>query len=372
MAGGSPIRNDDALMSNAWLDALHDAMHDNLAPNADKPAARVTDWNTALACAITDLRRLSGGASQETWSFDLVEGDRVTPLILRRAPGNAPSVVGSGGSAGLAAEAALFGLAAAAGVPVPAVRAVLRPEHGLGEGFVMDRIDGETLGGKIVRESRFEPAREQLACQCGEAMARIHGIATTTLPPLRLAPAAAELAHYRGVHRSHGTSKPVFELAFQWLLANAPPAPPQPVLVHGDFRNGNLIVDASGLRAVLDWELAHLGDGMEDLGWICVNSWRFGRSDLPVGGFGTREQLFAGYEAAGGVVDAARVHYWQVLGTLKWGIICEGMAHSYLTGAERNVEKAAIGRRASETEIDLLELLAPPPTTLSQFKAGKN
>jgi aminoglycoside phosphotransferase (APT) family kinase protein len=367
MAGGSPIRNDDALMSSAWLDVLHDAMHDTLAPNDGKPAAHKS---TAPAFAITGLRRLSGGASQETWRFDLVEGDRVTPLILRRAPGNAPSVVGSGGSAGLAAEAALFGLAATAGVPVPAVRAVLRPEHGLGEGFVMDRIDGETLGRKIVRETQFAAAREQLAYQCGQAMARIHRIPASSLPPLRVAPAAAELAHYRGVHRSHETSKPVFELAFQWLLANAPPVPAHPVLVHGDYRNGNLIVDTAGLRAVLDWELAHLGDGMEDLGWICVNSWRFGRTDLPVGGFGTREQLFAGYEAAGGVVDAARVHYWQVLGTLKWGIICEGMAHSYLSGAERNVEKAAIGRRASETEIDLLELLVPPPGTSLARKTG--
>jgi aminoglycoside phosphotransferase (APT) family kinase protein len=130
--------------------------------------------------------------------------------------------------------------------------------------------------------------------------------------------------------------------------------------VHGDFRNGNLMVGEDGLRAVLDWELAHWGDPMEDLGWLCVNSWRFGKLELPVGGFGTREQLFEGYAEGGGVVDAARVHYWEVFGTLKWGVICQSMAHAYLTGAERNVERAAIGRRASEAEIDLLMLLAPP------------
>ena len=96
----------------------------------------------------------------------------------------------------------------------------------------------------------------------------------------------------------------MFELALQWLKRHRPPEPARLSLVHGDFRNGNLMVDDDGLRAVLDWEMAHLGDPMEDLGWICVNSWRFGRHELPVGGFGTREQLFAGYVEAGGTLQA--------------------------------------------------------------------
>ena len=312
-----------------------------------------------LPSSVSALARLSGGASLETWRFDLVEGGRTTPLILRRTPQGAAARIRDNACIGPPTEAALLGLAADAAVPVPRVRAVLDPGHGLGSGFVMDYIDGETLGRKIARSPELAPAREQLAYQCGMAMARIHHIAPARLPPLRVAAAQEQLAYYRSMHRRHGTTKPVFELAFQWLREHAPAAPALPVLVHGDFRNGNLIVDAAGLRAVLDWELAHRGDGMEDLGWICVNSWRFGRHDLPVGGFGTREALFAGYEAAGGRVNAARVSYWQVFGTLKWGVICEGMAHAYLSGAERDLEKAAIGRRASEAEIDLLELLAP-------------
>jgi aminoglycoside phosphotransferase (APT) family kinase protein len=151
----------------------------------------------------------------------------------------------------------------------------------------------------------------------------------------------------------------VFELALRWLKAHAPAGDIALAPVHGDFRNGNLMVDERGLVAVLDWELAHLGDPMEDLGWLCVNSWRYGRIELPVGGFGTRAPLFDAYAAAGGVVDAQRVHYWEVFGTLKWGVICQSMAHAYFTGAERNVERIAIGRRASEAEIDLLALLAP-------------
>jgi aminoglycoside phosphotransferase (APT) family kinase protein len=312
----------------------------------------------AQGVRVDALQRLSGGASQETWSFDLLlaDGER-QPLILRRAPaGAARRAVGN---ATLAAEAALAEAAARAGVPVPALRLLLRPEHGVGEGFVMQRIGGETLGRRVVSDARLAAARGQLARQCGQALARIHGIDVKALPALRRAPPAVELAHYEAQHRSHGWHKPVFELALQWLKAHAPADNGRLGLVHGDFRNGNLIVGEDGLRAVLDWELAHLGDPMEDLGWLCVNSWRFGRHELPVGGFGTREQLFAGYAEAGGVVEVARVHYWEVLGTLKWGVICQSMAQAYLTGAERTLERVAIGRRASEAEIDLLVLLAP-------------
>jgi aminoglycoside phosphotransferase (APT) family kinase protein len=308
--------------------------------------------------AIAALQRLSGGASQETWSFDLgLSGGGSLPLILRREPAGAAAR--GAGHASLAQQAQLQTAAAASGVPVPEVVLLLQPVHGVGEGYVMQRIDGETLGRRIVGDARLAAARERLAWQCGQALARIHRMPAALLPPLRRAPPADELAHYEQQHRSHGLHKPVFELALHWLKAHAPAGDIALVPVHGDFRNGNLMVGEHGLRAVLDWELAHLGDPMEDLGWLCVNSWRFGRHELPVGGFGTREQLFAGYAEAGGQVDAARVHYWEVFGTLKWGVICQSMAHAYLSGAERNVERAAIGRRASEAEIDLLALLAP-------------
>lgn len=312
---------------------------------------------------IENLRRLSGGANQQTWSFDLLSPRMRQALVMRRAAQATLAARAEGDEGGLPgglrSEARLIALAAEEGVPVPTIRHVLEQDDGLGEGFIMERLDGETLGRRIARDPRFEQARRTLAFDCGRTLARIHRIQLPDDLAMRCAPARTELEHYRQLHRRHGTDKPVFELAMRWLEDHLPATDIALAPVHGDFRNGNLMVDDDGLRAVLDWELAHLGDPMEDLGWLCVNSWRFGVHDRPVGGFGTREQLFAGYESQGGRVDPGRVFFWEVLGTLKWGVMCEKMAHAYLSGAEPSVERAAIGRRSSETEIDLLALLLP-------------
>ncbi|PCM43254.1 phosphotransferase family protein [Marinobacter sp. ANT_B65] len=311
--------------------------------------------------ALTGLCRLSGGANQETWSFTAQSPAGETPMILRRtmASGKPATSPEPAAMSTMALEACLLGHAASAGVAVPQVQTVLEPDDGIGDGFLMNFVAGETLGGRIVRDTAFTGARKVLAYQCGQALAAIHQIPVAPLPDLPVLTAIETIDGYLAQHRASGTLRPVFELAFQWLGNNLPSPPEQNVLVHGDFRNGNLIVGGKGLRAVLDWELAHLGDPMEDLGWLCVNSWRFGRTDLPVGGFGHRKDLIAGYEAGGGSVDIARVRFWEVLGCLKWGIMCQGMASAPPDGKPRRVERAAIGRRSSETEIDLLNLLAP-------------
>ena len=326
---------------------------------------------------VQNLHRLSGGASQETWAFDWLPAHpagavaasaaALRPLILRRAPPGAASR--HSGAAGLAAEAALITLAGQAALPVPEVVLLLRPGHRLGDGFIMQRLPGQALGRRIA--SAHRPA---LAWQCGQVLARIHALPLARLPALRRTQPAAEVAHLRQWHARHGTARPVFQLALRWLHDRAP-ADVAPTLVHGDFRNGNLLVDldlrcAAPLTGVLDWELAHLGDPMADLGWLMVNAWCFGQAQRPVGGFGLTDELFDGYRAAGGVLDAARVRWWQVLGSLRWGVMCESMGHAWASGAEPVLEKAAIGRRASENEIDLLALIAPgaapPPTPASR------
>ncbi|MGB0922227.1 MAG: phosphotransferase family protein [Alphaproteobacteria bacterium] len=307
------------------------------------------------------LTRLSGGASQELWSFSTKIGDLEQPLILRRGMGGTDKASNST-AIPLATEAAVLTAAGQNGVTCPQVRFVLDPDQdGMGAGYVMDAIAGETIARKILRDEEYAAARKVLARDCGAAMAGIHSVPQDKLPEMPVMDAATQLNAYREIYDGFGDPHPVFELAFRHLEERLPANPDTPLLVHGDFRNGNIIVNEQGLAAIIDWELAHLGDPMEDLGWICVTSWRFGQIDNPVGGFGQREEMFAGYEAAGGPkVDPARVHFWEVLGTLKWGIMCRIQMSAHVTGVARSVERAAIGRRASETEIDLLALLSAP------------
>lgn len=301
------------------------------------------------ATGVRHARRLSGGASLETWAFDLSDG---TPLILRRRPDGAlPRET----ALPLASEAALIRAAAAAGAPTPGVAHVCEPDDHLGEAYVMHRLEGETLGRRIVRDEAFVAVRPWLARRCGEVLAQIHATPTDHLPPLATSDARGELARYEGVYRDLDARRPILEAAFRWLEAIAPAPPERPVLVHGDFRNGNLMIHPDrGLVGVLDWELAHLGDPAEDLGWICVNSWRFGEWRKPVGGFGDYAELLSGH---GGDISLDRVRFWQALGSLKWAVMCLMMYQSFATGADRSVERAMIGRRTSEAEIDLVTLM---------------
>jgi aminoglycoside phosphotransferase (APT) family kinase protein len=286
--------------------------------------------------SIVDLRRLSGGATNETWSFDARRGEVTERLVLRRRRSSTLD------------EGALIRAAGAAGVPVPRVIAELD------RGMVLERIEGETIPRRILRDDALARVRPELATQCGRILARLHGIPLDQAPPLET---QDPLPTWRAALDGFGEAHPAFELAFRWLRDNQPARTGRSV-VHGDFRNGNLIVGPEGVRAVLDWELAHVGDPMEDLGWLCVKAWRFGANDRRVGGFGDEGDLFAAYEAAGGGrVDPAVVRWWEVMGTLKWGVMCILQASIHLSGAERSVELAAIGRRVCENEWDLLELV---------------
>ncbi len=254
-----------------------------------------------------------------------------------------------------------------AGIPEPRVHYVLRPDDGLGEGFLMEWLEGETLGTRIVRSEELDGIRPGLAFECGEILARIHAIdlAATGLEELldRMPPEPyvdQTWERYRGF----GTPQPMIDYAARWLKQNLP-GDFAPGLVHNDFRNGNLMVSPAGVVAVLDWEVAHIGDPIRDLGWICTRSWRFGRSDLPVGGFGTYDDLFAGYESVSGrPVERDRVRFWEVFGSFWWAVGCLGMAEHFRSGPDKSVERAAIGRRSSECQVDCVNLLFPGPVEL--------
>lgn len=313
---------------------------------------------------IDSLVRLSGGASRETWSFDaLLPGGERKPLILKRDPLDEQAdgqTIDGAVHLGVSrwTEGRLMQLAGEVGVPVPAVPFFLEADECTSPGFVMQRLEGEALGRRILREDAYALARPKLAFQCGQAAARFHNIPTDRLPPLAYLPVAEAIAYNRDVVDSFHQPHAGFEYAFHWLAERVALAGDKVGLVHGDYRNGNLLVDGAGLAGVLDWELGHLGNPVNDLGWICIRAWRYGHYDNPVGGFGAMEDLLDGYEAGGGGrVSLEALHFWEVFGCMRWGVICMTLAFTHISGKERSVEKVAIGRRAVEGEYDMLQLV---------------
>ncbi len=313
-------------------------------------ATVVADALGVPAVEIRDLVRLSGGASRQSWSFEAVPGGRVVQLVQRRAPDG----TGVAKGATKLLEADLMREAARVGVPVPEVLAASAGSEPLGAPYVvMRRVAGETIARKILRDEQYAEVRPKLAMQCGEILGNLHQMDPSVLPPIA---DPYQLDGLRAVLDGSGVVSPMLELALRWLDQHRPPTT-RTTVVHGDFRHGNFIIGTDELRAVLDWELAHLGDPMEDLGWLCTRAWRFGGKG-PVGGFGDYDDLFAGYQRTSGVaVDPTVAKWWELLGTVKWGVICIVQANRHLSGGQRSVELAAIGRRLAEQEYDVLNLL---------------
>lgn len=309
---------------------------------------------------LIDVQQLTAGASQQTFRISVRhrEGHEANYALRRAQPGLERS---SYGQVSPSVEAELLELASSAHVPVPKVIESLHSTDGLGDGYLMEWLQGETMGQRIVKLPELQSARENLAFECGQALARIHAIEV----PNQLQEALHSVSPEELVRETWEayitleTPQPMIDFTAQWLLNNLPPESDS-ALVHGDFRNGNLMVAEQGITAVLDWELCHLGDPMRDLGWLCVNSWRFGRRDLPVGGFGTVDELVAGYEAqAGTCIDRDALHFWEVFGSFWWSVTTLGMAQTWRTGETPSVERPVIGRRSSEAQMDCVHLLIP-------------
>ena len=325
--------------------------------NLSRVFAQQVEGCTALLSA----DRLSGGASQETYCVRIRHRAGERSFALRRAAGKAPhSQAGLG--IGLANEAELIQIASAVGVPTPAVLYVLNPTDGLGEGFIMSWLEGETLGTRIVRDPALAPARTQLPRQCGEILAQIHAIDIEAHGLQQILASVSTAAYVQDMWRRYrdlNVPAPMIDYTARWLLSNLP-ASDRRTLVHNDFRNGNIMVDENGIVGVLDWEIAYLGDPMRDLGWLTTKSWRFGRHDLPVGGFGEYAELLAAYELASGYpVDRDALRFWEIFGSFWWAIACLTMADQARHGCDPSVERLAIGRRSSESQIDCVNYLLP-------------
>ncbi len=300
----------------------------------------------ALGTRIAHAVRLAGGASKEAWAVETEDGRE---LLVRRAGGG----VIHEGTLSLEHEFEVLRAAHEAGVTVPEPVAYLGEVEGR-EAFVMERVHGETIGRRIVQKPELEAARRALPLQMANELARIHAIPRDRVPFLveddPIQRFYRELDLVREPH-------PAIELGLLWVRERLP-RDREPTVVHGDFRLGNLAVDEGGLASVLDWEFAHVGDPAEDVAWPLVRAWRFGIDGKRLGGIAEVEPYLERYRTlTGREIPLSELDVWEVFGNVKWAIGALRQGRRHLSGEERSVELAILGRLAAEMEYELLDLI---------------
>jgi aminoglycoside phosphotransferase (APT) family kinase protein len=310
----------------------------------------------AAEVSLNSVERLRGGAIQHNVSLDVTIDGRRERLVLRS---DAPSGVAV--SRPRSEEFALLRAAFAAGAPVaeplwfcddPSV--FERPF------FLMRFVEGTAAAHRIVKDDSIGGDRSTLAYRIGEALARIHAIPLGAFASgAQAAPAAALVQSGRAYLDRCRDARPALEWGLRWIERNAP-APGRPVLAHRDFRTGNIMLDRTGVAAVMDWEFAAPSDPFEDLGWFCAKCWRFGRNDREAGGIGARVDFYRGYEAGGGrTVDDAAVRFWEIAAHVRWAIIALQQADRHFSGAEASLELALTGAIVPELELEVLRSTGP-------------
>jgi aminoglycoside phosphotransferase (APT) family kinase protein len=303
----------------------------------------IADMREALEAVLGPVSEpvlLPGGASKEAWAVD-AGGE---PLLVRRAGGG----VIHRHTLSLQQEFEVLGAALEAGVKAPRPIVYIEDLDGR-EAFVMERLAGETIGRRIVRMD----IPERLVSEMAEELAKIHALPPKQLPFLEEASVDRLVEELDEIGEPH----PAIELGLWWLRENRPP-PREAVVVHGDFRIGNLVVDENGLVGVLDWEFAHLDDPARDLSFALVRAWRFGVDSLRLGGIGEVEPYVDRYnELTGFDVRPEELDYWEVAGNVAWAVGCLTQARRHLTGQERSVELAILGRLGAEVEYEICHLL---------------
>ena len=330
-------------------------------------------WRRVPNCKkIHKVEHLTGGASRQMFKAHVQTDKEDLVLVLRKLAGGDGEI----DQLSLPQEVAVMRAVIDAGVKTPYVHFEFKPEDGLGEGYAMEFLEGETLGGRIARSKKFVEARKKLTAQTGEMLAKVHSIDIKATRLNNLLPTFTPEYVADSMYSIYQTNKveiPMLEYTYKWLKDHLPP-PAMPVLTHGDFRNGNLLVDPNeGLLGILDWELGALSDPMRDVAYFCLTPWRYGVGHLEAGGFGTKEEFFQAYESTSGIrVDRERFKWWQVFSCFWWSIACVAMGLSYRQVEGKLGDRIAIGRRHTEGLIDLINLLIPGTIKLPTSSPSNN
>ncbi len=338
----------------------------DLLKKEDRESLEKVLWKYIENCSeVVSIDQLTGGASRQMFIAKVKSGLEEVNIVLRLSGHEGEETIDQ---LSLAQEVLVSKAVANAGVKTPHVYFEFHEDDGIGEGYGMEFLLGETLGGRIARSRKFENARKDLVTQLGRSLAKIHqvDVSDSSLESILPTHTGDYLVDtmYR-VYRNSNIYVPMIEYSYRWLKDNLP-AYVTPVVTHGDFRNGNLLVHVEkGLVGVLDWELAALCDPMRDLAYCCLPPWRYGVGHLEVGGFGTMEAFFKAYEAElGQSIDAERFKFWYIYACFWWSIACIEMGISYRKQEGKLGDRIAIGRRHTEGLIDILNILCPGPVTL--------
>ena len=279
-------------------------------------AAYLAPRLAAPSVEISGLSRIPGGASRETWMFDAAWESGGSPqsqaFILRKDP--PASLLDTDRELEYAFYSAFLGTS----VPVPRMR-WLEPDASIlgGPFFVMERILDCQANTRLLQEQPYRDLQPQFAARMYEILGAIASfdwrgtaIETVCKPPAAESTWDVELSHWeRVINEEELSPQPVIRAAIRWLRGN-PPKPAQRIsVVHGDYRVGNwLYRPDGGIYGVLDWEMAHLGDPLEDLAWSFNESWQWARDGRP-GGIVTKDEAVRLWKEASGLdVDAHSLH----------------------------------------------------------------
>jgi aminoglycoside phosphotransferase (APT) family kinase protein len=321
---------------------------------------------TGTSSQITKMIPLAGGASRDSRIIEAIIDGIPYKLVLRL---DLPTTMNQS-ALSRAQEYHLMRTAYQAGVKVAQVRWLCDESEGddlkayLGQPFfLMDFVEGISIGRKVITMPELTHARSVLPEQMAEQLALIHTIdpdknGLNFLPvPRDPNPIQEAITNTYEVLDRLGVHIPAVEFALRWCQQHQPSVE-RVTFLHGDFRIGNLLVDSNGLASVIDWEFAHIGDPVEEIGYLCMRDWRFGNDHLRAGGLCDRERLITAYEHfSGHSVNRQTADWWEIIGNIRWGVICLAQAERHLSGQDTSVELASLGRRSAEMQLEALRLI---------------